>query len=152
MNRPTLSFVLLFFSSFSFGQTTTHSCDSLFRKAIQKQIAFPYSNIADSSGATLIKVLKNGDSLYIDLLYTSSNQFDLNSDKGIRYRLNKYKENFPNGYLVYVPIYFDFYLEGEHKIPLDNNLKVELKRHIKMLGDKAHILTPVTIEGYQTVH
>lgn len=106
----------------------------------------------DSSGITLIKVSKKADSLHVDIIYSSSNRYNLSRDEGIRYRLNKYKETFPDQYLAYVPIYFDFYLEGEHKIPIDNNYKVELEQQIKLLGDKSHVLKPVKINGYQTVH
>jgi hypothetical protein len=152
MIRLILGFLFLSVSCFSFGQMNKNCCDSLLKKAIQKQIAFPYSNnIIDSSGATLIKVSKSGDSLYIDILFTSSNQYSLENDMGIRHRLNKYKEKFPDQYLVYVPIYFDFYLEGNHKIPLNNIFEAQLEGCIKMLGNNVDILKPVMIEGYQTV-
>jgi hypothetical protein len=70
----------------------------------------------------------------------------------LRLRLNKYKDQFPNGYIAFVPLYFDYYKEGEEIVPLNINYTEILEQKVRNIGKKSHILRTIHISGYQAVH
>lgn len=146
---PGIAF-LFFYQNF-YGQLHKLSYDSSLIIDLRKNVGFPYNNNGtDSSGVALIRFFKNNDSLFIRSLYSSDNRFILENDKALIQRLNfKYKATFPNGYNVIIPLYFDYYKQGEsdHYTGYDNYLK----REIKKLGNKIHVLMPVTIAGNEPV-
>ncbi|MFT3934087.1 MAG: hypothetical protein QM726_10765 [Chitinophagaceae bacterium] len=153
MYRLILTVVIVSVCCHAIAQPPQNTNDSMLMKAIQKQIIFPYDdNTNPTAGITLVKVSKQADSLYIDVIYASGNQFKLDHDKYFRYRMNKYKARFPEGYAVYVPIYFQFHLDGERIVIPDNATEERLAQTIKSLDDNTHLLSPIIVEGYPVVH
>jgi hypothetical protein len=152
MKRFIHSFPLLILAMVSYGQTTMVAYDSLLIRTIQKQIIFPDSNGIYSTGATIIRVYKNNDSLYLDILYASGTEFNLADDKELRRRFNVHKDRFPNGYSAVVPLYFDMYKEGDEMIPLNIDSSNALQQEIKTIEKKYRVIRPIHISGYPTVH
>jgi len=147
-----ITLILAFFLCclLSQGQTITQSPDSLLRKIIQKNIVYPYFQGYDSSGVALIKIFKNKDSLTLTVLYASGIQFDIEEDENIILRINKSKDWFPNGYSALIPVYFYYHKEG-YDIPVSNIAEAALQNHVKKLGKKVHLLSPIPIDGFETV-
>lgn len=148
---------LIFFISFLVltlsgnGQSNKLYHDSLLTIMIKKQIGFPYDDGPDSSGVTLIKIYKQQDSLKMDIVYASAARFALANDGGLKKRINKYKERFPDGYKTYIPIYF-VYDNGNSIVPTAATATKTLSQKIKRLGKKVHVLDPISIPGYAPVH
>lgn len=144
-----ISFLMLVISVKSQSNKLFH--DSLLTILIKKQIGFPYDDGPDSSGVTLIKIYKQQDSLKMVIVYASAARFALAQDGGLKKRINKYKEKFPDGYKTYIPVYF-VYDSGNGIVPADPNAAKILSQKIKSLGKRVHVLDPINIPGYAPVH
>ena len=135
-------FSIIFFAQ---GQEVNRKYDSLIARLIERNMHYDVCDTCPQTGVCVIKVLKT-DSIYVRLLYASSESFDLSQDRNLVQRLNKTGLNYiRENYSVIVPVYFYY----NNQMPADELLTdVELKIIDWKLKRHKNVMKPIVYITY----
>ena len=145
-----LILIILFAGFFQivFGQERIDSLNKMVKRILQNNISVPEYEETSSSGLTLIKLSKVNDSILVNSLFCSAEEFNVANDKSLIRSLNRYYKNkLPNNYEVFVALYFTSYNSKGSLVPYPQGSEEMLKLKLRLLK-KRNVLNPVIIVAF----